>query len=369
MSENFNSYYYEYREKFLNRYSDEKYSQMYPDLFSEEFANYCVEEIFPIIEETAKLNNNEAEKRFSRNISILFSIAAFIGFICFPIIIFSSVILKTEVFLPYIPFIFISFAASIILIFFYGVSDTFSFAVAEKRINNIKKKKIFPKLFSLFSHCEYVSSEKQIFEMKNYMKNLSLLVNRGGFYPDTFEDFFHLKYKGLDIDLCEFILSGVSVTLYTSNKNVIRKGCNSLFYRIPLEISSNAEIFIRKRMYSKTKIKGCEEIAVLESKEFNDLYVVETTNQIDLRLFLTPSFMERLITFSKEYPNYEFALSFEKGYMNVHFSASEFDLFEINGIEKDDKETRIKKLIFAMIDLQEHLMLVDILSPEDIISY
>lgn len=77
--------------------------------------------------------------------------------------------------------------------------------------------------------------------------------------------------------------------------------------------------------------------------------------------------MQRLIDFANKNLYNEISISFEKGYMNICFSAYMFSSFELNNIETSRKRERIEKLRYAMIDLQEHLRIVDDLRVENII--
>lgn len=347
--------------EFLKRYPKEKYSQIYPDLYSYAFKKYCVENIFPLIKNIK--GTKGLQKRAENTIKHIT-----LGFSIFILLLLSFSFFLTILFMSgkFFAMTFSIIPTSFFIFFFAIVIYIINFAYKEREINQQIKNKILPKLFSLFSNCEYVISKEEKKNFKAYLSNLSLLKKRGGFWPSTCEDFFKLKYKGIDIDLCELTLSGAIVYL-GNNKKVMHKGGSSIFYRIKTKKSFSSEIFIFKKIYSEANNNDTIKTITLESKEFNDLYVVKSTNQVESRTFITPAFMQRLIDFAKKNYHNELSISFENGYMNICFSAYMFSSFEIDDIKKANMHERIEKLRYAMIDLQEHLRIVDDLRVGNII--
>ena len=344
--------------EFLKRYPREKYSQIYPDLYSGAFKNYCIEDIFPLIENTKGTDGlqKKAEKAIKH---IMIGVSVFI-------LLFNLFVIIQVMRVDFFAITFSILPTSFFIFFLTIVAYCLYFAYKEREINQQIKNKILPKLFSLFANCEYVISKEENKNFKAYLSNLSLFKKRGGFCPSACEDFFKLKYKGIDIDLCETTLSGIIVHS-ANNTKIMHKGGASIFYRIKINKSFSSKTFIFKKLYYKDDKNEAENITTLESKEFNDLYVVKTTNQIEARTFITPAFMQRLIDFANKNYHNELSISFENGYMNLCFSAYMFSSFELNDIKNANMHERIEKLRYAMIDLQEHLRIADDLSFENII--
>lgn len=222
-------------DEFLKRYPKEKYSQIYPDLYSEAFERYCIEDIFPLIKNTN--GTDEIKKQAEKTIKHIIIGSFLFLFLFFLFVVIQAI--RVEFFainfsiIPTSTFIFVS------LIIIHCINFTYKEHEAKQQIKN----KIFPKLFSLFSNCEYVTSKEEKENFKAYLSNLSLLKKRGGFYPSTCEDFFRLKYKGIDIDICETTLTGIIIHS-ANNTKVMHKGGTSIFYRVKINKSFSSKTFI-----------------------------------------------------------------------------------------------------------------------------
>ena len=331
-------------EKFLNRYPTSEYSKIYPELYTQNFENFCIENIFPIIKD---INNQKTKNEKETKITTISLCAIFFFIFIFAIVLFS----------------FICFYLFLIFLFFSLVY------YQEKKWKELqeKKNKILPKLFSLYKNCKYITNNEEKEAFRKYLNKLLLFEKRGGFCKKYCEDFFKLDYKGLKINLCELNLPGMIAWTANGDK-LIHKGGASIFYRIKTKKLFSSKTFIRKRRYAKKRKSKTEELIILESSKFNNIFLSETTNQQEARTFLTPSFMEKLINFSEKNHHNEILISFEKGYINICFSAYIYSSFEIGDIE-DVKNRRevIKRLRYTLIDLQEHLKLIDDLKIEDLV--
>ena len=208
------------------------------------------------------------------------------------------------------------------------------------------------------------------------MYNFHLGQLRGGIDINHRDDFFKIKYKKLEIEVREVLLS-----YYCEDKfeqyNSQKKGGLAIVFSIKTFKSFYGRTSIIRRILEH-KNNTCKEESlyketILEDDDFNKLYNVLTTNPQEARLFLTPAFMIRLVALTKKYSSLEIDISFERENINIIFCDAK-DRFEL--FKWDDymsyKDTNIDIFNYeiyrnVLIDLKELLLMIDELQIKNIL--
>lgn len=315
----------------------------YPELYSDEFIDFCLKNIVPLCP-LAKNIKNKSEQ--NNTFKIIFITLFIISILLISQNGIYALIFGTIIFPCF---------------FIYSISINFSLA---KQIN-INKEVIYPILFSYYPTCEYITSPLDINELENKIKNLKLFYFGIDIHIYHIEDIFKIKYKDLDIEMCEIFVSSRSTEDNNlNNRNGIKEG-NNIFFKIERKNLSNEETIISS---SKNQILDFQlaekEIINLESIEFNKKFKVYSTSQIEARKILTPSFMEKLNDFCLLKTVRSINMSIDKNSINIIISHTKNDLFEVFYLLEDTKRMFIRKLRNTLIEYREMLSLLDELGIE-----
>lgn len=322
---------------------DDRFSELarqYPELYTKGFEDFCEQQIFPLLRRKKRKQIENKSSKFKTYLRTIFFV--FCGVFIF--FFYLEPLMKIVISL-------------VILINIYLFSEFGKILMREFVIKSQRKEEILPKLFSLFSNCEYLTNKKEIDNFKLYLNQIKLLKSIDTNIYIHSEDFFKIKYNNLPIDLCELLI-------HSGNAKNKQMGY-AIFYRIKTNKSFYGKTFIQ----SKNSYLNSENAAEveLESAKFNELFSVRTTNQTEARLFLTPAFMTRLIKFNSAFSSQNFAISFEKGYMNIYFFMEEYNSFELDNISLKRKEEFLNTLRCIIMELWTYLSLVDDLRLENIV--
>ena len=323
--------YYERIQKNINAYT-----KKFPELFSEEFENYCIENIFPLI--------NEMEERKSTKMNGKVYYYSILGLLFFILFSFYNPIL------------------GYILAMAYGIAVSFFILKSQKPThNNLRenqkndinyKEKILPILFSFYKNCEYVSLENDKYQFKTNLDSLMLFKG----INFEIEDYFKIKYSDTDIEMCE-------INFFAGNPTPEFLGPIDLGLAVFFRIKASSDfvsrtVVIQKEGILAREIKGMD-IVKLEDNEFNELFDVYSTDHIDARRLMSLTQIERLRENYSE--KKQIGLSYENGYVNIFFNAGKKYAFEIGCLDKKLGIENIKYLRYMIIDLIEYLSVIDAL--------
>ena len=296
----------------------------YPQLFSREFAEFCKKEIFPLYTGRIRSRKDEDIQKYMKKV-IAIGICMFVGFFIFCIIATFSVFYAVAIFIV------------VIILLMIGAPAPKSRSITKEEI----KEKVFPKLLSYVCDCKHIPVNHQDYNILPFIDDL-LLIERLSFYKrdyNFYEDRFTLNYKQHIVDICELRFQGYS---YEVNNRVVRQGGgNSVFFTTKSNRNINGRTVITRRLLNQNIGIQTENTVVLENKEFNDLYDVYSTDQVEARAFLSPALMSRLVEFAKENKFSDVHLSIENGNINLLLCMGEcMNMFELPySISEDVKRT------------------------------
>ena len=318
----------------------------YPELYSDEFVDFCLKNIVPLCRRCNKNSPKHKSRYIGLTVMIVSTILVFV----------SSLMLfgKTEIFAIFGPIAFIP------LIFFL-----FPFVLGEITWNQIQtqKENIFPILFSFYNKdCKYLTSVDDYFRIQSYIERLDLHYFGSSLQISKIDDIFKIKYKGLDIEMCEFFAVSHDKESSYNNNNAIEYGSN-IFFKIKRQNPSNEKTIITG--YKKKPIYDDErELINLESTEFNKKFKVYSTSQIEARKILTPLFMEKLYDFCFLNNVNSINLSIIRKSINIIISHPKNNLFEASCLFQNRKSQIIINLRRILIEHSEILSLLDELGIE-----
>ena len=248
------------------------------------------------------------------------------------------------------------------------------------------KKTVYPVLLSKISKCSYLTPKDKNYDISSYLNNLAIIKMRGKINKDSLDDHFRIIYNDLKLDIAEVTLPGAKIeigSLKEKDKLEMQYGGNSLFLRVKSNKPFKGKTIITRTCDYDLKIGNESYSSVItEDLHFNQVFTVKTTDQVDARYMLTPTFMERLKEYAKEYPNHELNISFENGFVNIILSKGFADLFEIVSFEQkamaandddiakliQDAEINIDTYRDILIELKEFLIVVDALKLDSTIG-
>ena len=347
----------------------------FSDLFTDKFEDFCKFKIIPIINK----NKREFDKILKDNsfMMLFFSVWIFVlSFIFFGFFFIHFVSLKNvsqillAVLIPLISF-------PIYFVWLLKKMKAFS------RRFEIIKEKIFPTLFSYLPNCNFLTSKDEDYNLKPYLKKLNLIKKLGFLDNMHYEDRINCQYNGLDIDICEIILLNkrnynYSIS-FTGSYDIEQKevtsfeernnGC-SLFLRVKSNKKCKGKTFIssnfldeRLKLLDK-KIKNEKEIT-LEDVEFNKLFNVVSTDQIEARYLITPAFMNRLKKVVELYAPSQLNISFENGYVNILFNSYNINFFSYFYTNKWNENDIINNSKNLLLELCIFISLLDCLNLDE----
>ena len=320
------------------------YRLKYSELYGKEFDTFCRKQIFPIF--------NKYKNRLNRNIPSIFSvfIKLLIVFLISTVVI---LIFKNVDFVFFIMF-FIYIASA-----YYFFNERYKEIEIVKKTKRKMKKELYPVLFSKICLLKY--EDKEDFNLINYIKKLYIVKKRFNINKVGLDDNFVLSYKDSIINIAEVKFddsigtSSVSEDVMTTSHVVLLKTKSNKKFKGLTLITRNIQDSKHALYINNLNINT--QNVLLEDNEFNNLFKVETTDQIEARYLLTPSFMHRLKEFININPNMIIDISFEKQNVNIIINAYNYDMFEV---EKND----IKYYRNILIQVKELIDIFDSLKLE-----
>lgn len=214
---------------------------------------------------------------------------------------------------------------------------------------NKAKAEILEKLMSFIGNF-YINTNK---DDEAYVEELNLFDTFNKFDCD---DRLTGKYGKLDMDIQELdlkykagrneatIFKGIFIKVqslknYTGMTIVEANNFGSFFYK-PIITGSKK---------SKTENLKLERV-MLEDPEFNKLFKVESTNQIEARYLLTTAFMNRMVKLSNSGYKGKISLSFEMGKVNLALSSNK-DWFEVPLMKNALLPDNYRNIILEIVSL------------------
>lgn len=357
--------------EFSHRYPARKYASKYPKLFSQNFEEYCNENIVPIFRKKLRFIKSYKHPKYAllRKITLICISCLVISYALIPI--FQNAVIAVIAV--------ISFLVTAIVGL---VGNKTYFKLEKERKQRLKKEfetiknEVLPLLFSFDDEIEYISSLTPKENKDFLLYNFHLGQLRGGIDINHRDDFFKIKYKKLEIEVREVLLSYYDENKFEQYK-AKKKGGLAVVFSIKTFKSFYGRTSIVRRIL-EYKNDACKEEplyneTILEDDDFNKLYKVLTTNPQEARLFLTPAFMVRLVNLTQKYPSLEIDISFERENINIIFcdAKDRFELFKWNDC-MSYKDTNIDIFNYEvyrdiLIDLKELLLMLDELQIENIL--
>lgn len=296
--------------------TENKNSTIKKTILTKEFRNFCKTEF------SQCMNELEKERLLLlkiRKIVIISCVLWIIGNLIFSFVIFqniTSVVFQNSIF---------------------GIIATLIISsVLAKSYKSKAKELVLEKLLSFVGDFKTVDIDKYA-EIKK-IGELKLFNN---FNSWSFDDCINGTYNELPLEIREIKLKKVR----GSRK---KKRTVPIFYGLYIKLPS------LKKFDSFTIIKPITESCFhgerieLEDVEFEKLFIVRGSNQIEARYLITTAFMERIVKLKKKKLVDNISLSFEEGFVHLGLHSNE-DYFEMS-LEKSAKEiSTYRKIILDLI--------------------
>ena len=230
------------------------------------------------------------------------------------------------------------------------------------------KKKILPKLLRFVGDFR-ITEDKNVFE---YIKTLKLFNE---FNSQRCDDRIKGKYKLLDVDIAEIRLTKVTGMgkhrreVYVFSGLLIKVPCKKRYtgftiikYKGPQKLvksfSLNPLSGLRISVNSGYSTQG--DIVMLEDPEFNKLYEVRSSDQVEARYLITTAFMTRMINIANKGFGGSISVSFENGYVNLAVESNK-DWFEVPILKPADEISNYKTIV---LEIKELMKIIDSLKLE-----
>ncbi len=300
--------------------------QIRKELFSKEFKQFFNKKIKPRL---GKIEN--LRQKTVRDIAVLI-VASVSGIIC---ILFFCGFLKDAGIIRFV------FVVIILLLT--------SIKLREKSFKNSAKKIFLPALLSFIGEIEIVENSDIKNSLRNYIENIKLMP-----YFDIYscDDYLRTTYKDIKLDIAEISLKKDMGKKNNSNAETIFSG---LFITFKSFKKFEGYTIIKA---DGLKIGGASGYIKLEDPEFEKIYDVSGSNQIEARYLLTTAFMNRLVEISKTSEiGRGLIISFEQGNVNIGINSSK-DWFDIPVFRPS---TDIKNYKSILKDIFEILSVIDTL--------
>lgn len=358
-------YLYQKHIDYIWSFETEKFRNRYPELFNEQFVLFCKDEIIPVF-------RNAKNKYVKYSIYDLEKKNWFLAIIT-GIVMIGSLLLDVFL-LIYLFGIFKNILIQILLILLITVITAFSWLIItmpyanrvflkyKEQWANVKKE-VFPIICSKIPNCKYLTEYSIGYKMLQYLKNTKLIKERKLVNFSFEEDRFQIEYNGHLIDIGEYCFGGIDKYDYplARFKNQTYAGSGyGLFVRMKIETKIKGKTVILRKLFKRDNLANTKESIILENDEFNKIFSVIASSQLEARKVLTPKFMQFLIDFSEEYPNNEFDVSIENGYFNfVFIKMGEYESFEFKPSKLHNWNDIIRDSRAMIIEINEILRMID----------
>ena len=205
------------------------------------------------------------------------------------------------------------------------------------------KSDIFPHIVSFFGDYQYAASIPD--RISQYSDFGIVPVNNG----ESSEDQFIGVYKGVEIDLFETHLTNTTGTVKNRNTKTVFEG---IVISLSLNKTFEGQTIVKKdwgRLVNRTfQSSGGLEVVRLEDPRFEKEFEVYSTDQVEARYLLTPSFMERLVDLRKAFGGEGIQCSFYQSQL-LMMIPSRRNMFEPGSIFEvenfiDDAKSLLKEM-------------------------
>ena len=203
------------------------------------------------------------------------------------------------------------------------------------------KNKILPTLLSYIGNFKIYDTSKTSSEIEYYVSGLELFENFNRFHCD---DRFVGTYNNVEVDVSELSLKKVTHSGKRSSTKII---FNGLFIKLPSFKEYSGKTFIKRNGIFNAPSQTQK--VNLEDPEFEKLYDIFSTDQIEARVLITPAFMDRLKKLSTKYGT-SIIVSFEKKNINIAIPSNK-DWFEIPLKDSASKFENYRNILLELIEI------------------
>ncbi len=193
----------------------------------------------------------------------------------------------------------------------------------------------------------------------------STLLFQGNYNRYTGEDFVEGQFRGQDVLLSELLVRKVEHRKKRSSTKIIFNGLMILIkVRTPYLSQTIVEPDLAEKLFGHVgrslqfNQKGHLELVRLESPEFEKNFVVYTTDQVEVRKFLTPISQEKLTMFKKQ-SNMQFAFSIQPNQISIALPNIR-NQFEPNYFSRLDNVKVVREIIDLFLFLDEFILQIQL---------
>ncbi len=221
----------------------------------------------------------------------------------------------------------------------------------QKNFENKVKSFVMPLMLKPFGNFKWINSKSEELVTKEDI-NKSGMLYRTNFIQKSDDDKFIGKYKDIQIKICETNISAGKHNDFTGLLVLLE---------IPKNFSGHTLICGNNPLCKQNPNNIGMKIN-LESIDFNDKFHVFSTDQVEARYIITPSFMERFINLTKIFGPYICSYFYENNKVLITIQSLEvLDFFSIGNIKKTmaDKEQFIRFFneFYAILSIIDELKL------------
>ena len=203
------------------------------------------------------------------------------------------------------------------------------------------KNKILPTLLSYIGDFEICDTKKGSSDIHSYVSEIDLFEYFNRFNCD---DRFIGTYNNVKVDISELHLKKHTRSGKKSSTKTIFKG---LFIKLPSFKEFKGRTYIKHNGIFNAP-SNTQKVN-LEDPDFEKIYDIFSTDQIEARVLITPAFMNRLKKLSDEYGR-AIIVSFEKRNVNIAISSSK-NWFEIPLNEPAGKFENYRNILLELIEI------------------
>ncbi len=289
-------------------------------VFSTEFKKFCRKNI--------QAPMREVEKKRKNYIGGIFG-TAFIGAIL-ELILLYSIYVNEKIDVDFIQ----------ILIFIALITVSVCIWIA-KLYKTKAKQIILPQLLSYIGEFEILDKKNVEYYLTSYLHNIDLIET---FNKSSFDDCLRGKYNDVELGISETHLTYVSGSGKRRTEKTVFKGlfvCFRSFKKF-----EHRTVIKRETAFSFNGSKAVN----LEDPEFEKLYQVTSSDQIEARYLITPAFMNRMVELNKKGIGRMMTISFEEDNVNIAISSSK-DWFEIPLFKPATDITNYRAILLELITI------------------
>lgn len=180
------------------------------------------------------------------------------------------------------------------------------------------KKLVLNKLLAFIGDIKYIEKNEYAVDDRIYIDSLNLFDYYNRYSCD---DRLKGTYNNLPIDIMEIELKKETGTGKNRRVEKIFKG---IFIKVPCNKKFKTKTIIKE---DTIKIGDNKNRVKLEDPEFEKIYDVYSSDQVEARYLITTAFMNRMVELRKK--NNKIILSFEQGNVNIALSTNS-DWFELS---------------------------------------